>query len=61
MKIRNLLYIAALGMFATSCTDGNDWDVDGAFDRLFGISSSGISVEPADITATVTFDQRKDT
>ena len=60
MKIRNLLYIAALGMFATSCTDGNDWDVDGAFDRLFGISSSGISVEPEDITATVTFDKRKD-
>ena len=43
----------------TSCTDGNDWSTDSAFDRLFGVKSSNLGVETDDnapSVATVTFD-----
>ena len=59
MKIKNILYIAALGLTATACTDGNDWSVDSAFDRLFGVNSDKISVTAEDLTAEVTFNSIK--
>lgn len=61
MKIKNIFNVATvalLGLAATSCTDGNDWDVDKAYDRLFATSSDKISVETTDAEptqATVTF------
>lgn len=57
MKIKNILYIAALGMTAASCTDGNDWGVDSTFDRLFGVNSEKISITAEDITAEVSFNK----
>ena len=59
MKIRNILYIAALGMTTTACTDGNDWGVDSAFDRLFGVNADKIAVTAEDLTAEVTFSKIK--
>ena len=41
----------------TSCTDGNDWSVDSAFNRLFG--SADISIDAGDTYANVTFDTYK--
>ena len=47
-----------MSIFAlTSCTDGNDWSVDSAFDRLFG--SADISIDAGDTYANVTFDTYK--
>lgn len=60
MKIRNILYIAALGMTTTACTDGNDWGVDSAFDRLFGVNADKIAVTAEDLTAEVTFSKIKE-
>lgn len=40
-SIKNILSTAsmiALALSATSCTDGNDWDVDGSLSRLFGLN-----------------------
>ena len=45
----------ALALTATSCTDGNDWDVDGSLSRLFGLNSDKLTVETTESTATVTF------
>ena len=61
MKIQNIFGIAftmLMGVAVTSCTDGNDWDVDGSFNRLFGTSGNKISVETTEenpTQATVTF------
>ncbi|MGM9699613.1 MAG: DUF5123 domain-containing protein [Prevotella sp.] len=60
MKIKNILYIAAMGLTATACTDGNDWGIDSAYDRLFGINSDKISVTAEDLTAEVSFSTVKD-
>lgn len=46
-------------MTATACTDGNDWGVDSAFDRLFGVNSDKISVTAEDLTAEVSFNPMK--
>lgn len=57
-SIKNILGTAsmiALGLSATSCTDGNDWDVDGSLERLFGLNGDKITVETAETSATVTF------
>lgn len=57
-SIKNILGTAsmmALTLSATSCTDGNDWDVDGSLSRLFGLNGDKITVETADTSATVTF------
>lgn len=57
-SIKNILGTAsmiALGLSATSCTDGNDWDVDGSLSRLFGLNGDKITVETAETSATVTF------
>ena len=45
----------ALALSATSCTDGNDWDVDGSLSRLFGLNGDKITVETVETSATVTF------
>lgn len=58
MKVKNIFRAAALACVAvavTGCTDGNDWGIDDAYARLFGINSSNISVEASDISAEVTF------
>lgn len=57
-SIKNILGAAsmmALALSATSCTDGNDWDVDSSLSRLFGVNSDKITVETTMTTATVTF------
>lgn len=57
-SIKNILGTAsmiALTLLATSCTDGNDWDVDGSLSRLFGLNGDKITVETAETSATVTF------
>lgn len=57
-SIKNILGTAsmmALALSATSCTDGNDWDVDGSLSRLFGLNGDKITVETAETSATVTF------
>lgn len=51
---------AMLGVTMASCTDGNDWDVDGAFDRLFGVDGNKIVITPGKTTADVTFQKRSD-
>ena len=57
--MKKIYYLAALGLTATACTDGNDWSVDSAFDRLFGVNSDKISVTAEDLTAEVTFNSIK--
>ncbi len=57
-RINNILSIAfagALGLGITACTDGNDWETDGSFNRLFGIDGKNISVEAEETKATVSF------
>ena len=58
--MKNLKYIAGSGALALlaslgclSCTDGNDWDVDGSHDRLFSVVSSSLSVSAETTTAEV--------
>lgn len=38
------LFLTALSV-TTSCTDGNDWNVDSSYDRLFGVNAQSISVD----------------
>lgn len=54
-KFFSSLLIMFLGLSAVSCTDGNDWGLDSAFDRLFGVGEDDITVETTATTATVTF------
>lgn len=55
--MKNIFSTAALVLMGaaslTSCTDGNDWDVDSAFDRLFG--TSDISITAQDTKAAISF------
>ena len=51
---------AVLGSALVSCTDGNDWGIDSAYDRLFGVNAEKISVTAEDLTAEVTFNTVKD-
>ena len=63
MKAKNILGVATaamLGITLASCTDGNDWDVNGAFDRLFGVDGNKITVTPGKTTADITFQKRSD-
>ena len=51
MKIKNIfgMSLAFLAMTPmVSCTDKNDWEVDSAHDRLFGVKSSALSVDTDD-------------
>ena len=56
--IKKFFGIALMGLCALSvgsCADENDWDVESAFDRLFGVGEEDIDVTPGETTATVTF------
>jgi hypothetical protein len=59
--IKNIISTATMMCISilafTSCTDGNDWSVNSAFDRLFG--SADISINAGDTYANVTFDTYK--
>ncbi len=44
-----------LGICATSCSEFNDWGIDDAFSRLFGVNGEKISIEAEDTKAEVTF------
>lgn len=56
--LKNIFCSAALALMGvsmlTSCTDGNDWSVDSAYDRLFGPTGS-ISVTPQETKAAISF------
>lgn len=58
-NIKHLAYSGALlllsGMAISSCTDGNDWGTDSAYERLFAVNGEKISVEAKADSATVTF------
>lgn len=54
-KFFSSILIMFLGFSVVSCTDGNDWGLDSAFDRLFGVGEDDITVEATATTATVTF------
>lgn len=58
--MKNLKYIAGWGAMtlltvftSVSCTDGNDWEVDHSYDRLFSVVSSSLSVSSETTTAEV--------
>ena len=56
--INKYLGVALMGLglvSMSSCTDGNDWDVESAFNRLFGADEEKILVTPTATTATVEF------
>lgn len=53
--ILNIAFAGVLGLSMTACTDGNDWDTDGSFSRLFGVDAKNISVEAEETQATVSF------
>ena len=50
-KIKNIIYTFCAAMFATACTDGNDWVVDSSYDRLFSTTESSFSITPAENAA----------
>lgn len=53
--------VVCMGAMAlASCTDSNDWSVEGAYNRLFGPSESNIAVKPDATGAEVTFAGVKD-
>ena len=52
--MRDFRYIIGLGalllsavLSTSSCTDGNDWEADSAYARLFGTKTSSFTVTPA--------------
>lgn len=56
-NIINTVAMMCMGVSAlTSCTDGNDWDIDSAYDRLFG--ASDITITPSDVSAAIAFTTR---
>ncbi len=66
MKLKNISNIALSGAFLflgaaslSSCADQNDWGVDDAFARLFGVNGDKIKVTASDVTADVEFNTVK--
>lgn len=63
--MKNLKYIFGCGLLSllavTSCTEGNDWDVDSSFDRLFSVTESKISVTAKATEATVSWTGYRET
>lgn len=59
MRIFNKIYSLAVFMMACtclmSCTEGNDWNIDDAFSRLFGVDGENFTIEAEDTRATVKF------
>ncbi len=54
-KILGFAAIMLLGLFAVSCTDGNDWEVDSSYSRLFAVDDDDITVTADTVQATVKF------
>lgn len=54
-RIYGCIAAIAIGLFAASCTDDNDWDVDSSHNRLFGVDNDGLSITRGDTWAEVTF------
>ncbi|MCD8202589.1 MAG: DUF5123 domain-containing protein [Prevotella sp.] len=54
-KILGFSAMALLGLFSVSCVDGNDWDVDSAYNRLFSVGDDNITVTADTTSATVEF------
>ncbi len=54
-KILGFSAMALLGLFAVSCIDGNDWDVDSSYSRLFSVGDDNITVTADTTSATVEF------
>lgn len=54
-RLYGVILAATLGMVVTSCTDDNDWSVDSAFDRIFGVFNDDLSVNEGDTYAEVVF------
>lgn len=50
-KIKNIIYTFCAALIATACTDGNDWEVDSSYDRLFSTTESSFSITPAENAA----------
>lgn len=66
MKILNHISGAGLALLfaslcVSSCTDGNDWGVDSAYDRLFGTKESSFSVSASAVSAEIKWESTKDT
>ncbi len=64
--MRNFKYITGTGvlMFMSafsfvSCTDGNDWDVDGSYNRVFSVQEDKISVSEEATTAEISWNTVK--
>lgn len=60
--MKNIKYIAGTGVLMlmsafsfVSCTDGNDWDVDKSYDRVFSVQEDKISVSEDATTAEVSW------
>lgn len=56
MKIQKYIFGASVLLFAgmlASCTEGNDWETDSSFSRLFGVSD--LTVTEGALTADVSF------
>lgn len=54
-RIFRIAMFGMLGICATSCSEFNDWGIDDAFSRLFGVNGEKISIEAEDTKAEVTF------
>ena len=64
-NFKNMVMSGAVALLtATSfiaCTDGNDWEVDSSYDRLFHSTQSSLSVTPTATTAEVSFGKTPNT
>ena len=52
-------FMLLTSIIGTACTDGNDWDVDSAHDRLFSVLEDKISVSEDATTAEVSWNTVK--
>jgi hypothetical protein len=65
---KNIQYMVGSGALmlltavaSVSCTEGNDWDVDSSYDRLFSVVSSTLSVNESTTSAEVRWTKTPDT
>lgn len=48
-------FMLLASIIGTACTDGNDWDVDSAHDRLFSVTASKISISAQPTSAEISW------
>ena len=48
-------FMLLTSIIGTACTDGNDWDVDSAHDRLFSVTASKISISAQPTSAEISW------